>query len=157
MDINVKDNVITFTKTLKAPQKLAFSMFKNPHITRWWGSPGMPIDISEQDFRPGGTWHFRMSGPDGAESWSKVLYDEIDEPNKIVWRDYFSDADGNLDKTKPSSISTITLTPDGDNTILTIRGEYESAEILNGLVAMGFTKAVEGASEQLDKILEELQ
>lgn len=157
MQIEQKGGTITLSKVFDAPKELVFSMFKNPHIKEWWGPSTWPVSVSEQDFRPGGSWLYNMVGPDGTESWGKVLYEEIDEPNKIVYRDYFSDADGKVDETLPAGLVTITFEESGGQTTLTSRGDYQSPEDVKRLVEMGMIEGVKETWDQLEQLLAKKQ
>jgi uncharacterized protein YndB with AHSA1/START domain len=157
MNIEQKENILTLTKTFKAPKKLVFSMFQSPNIEKWWGPSTWPVKESEMDFKPGGAWHYCMAGPDGAESWGKAIYEEIDEPNKIVFRDYFSDAEGNINESLPSGVMTLLFNEENGETTLTTHAEYESPEAVQKLVDMGMVEGVKETWTQLEKLLAEEQ
>lgn len=157
MQIEQKGSTITLSKVFDAPKELVFSMFKNPYVQQWWGPSAWPVSVSEQDFRPGGSWLYNMVGPDGTESWGKALYDEIDEPNKIVYRDYFSNADGEIDKTLPTGTVTMTFEEDDGQTTVTSHGDYGSSEDVQKLVEMGMIEGVKETWGQLEQLLADSQ
>src|SRR5690606_1009281 len=74
-------------------------------LKQWFGPEGWPLTVSNGDFRAGGTWHYCMSGPDGEEAWGIAIYEEVVEPERLVYRDAFSDADRNV--VPPESTVTI--------------------------------------------------
>ena len=157
MEVQEQDNVITLTKTFKAPKELVFLMFKNPHIQQWWGPTTYPVKVSNQDFTVGGSWHYCMVGPEGQEAWGKAFYDEIDEPNKLVFRDYFSNAEGAIDESLPSGQSTVTFDEANGHTTLTLRGEYQSSEEVKKLIEMGMVEGFKDTLTQLEALLEKAQ
>lgn len=157
MKIEQQDSTITLSKVYQAPRELVFQMFQNPHIKQWWGPTHWPVEVSDQDFRVGGSWHYNMVGPDGTKSWGKALYDEIDAPNMIVYRDYFSDADGNINESLPGGKTTVTFADQDGGTLLTMRGEYQSPEDIKKLTEMGMIEGVKDTWNQLEKLLEQAQ
>ena len=66
------------------------------------------MPVCNVDFRIGGVWHYCMKCKDenqgefyGMESWGKAIYSKIRGQEKIVYTDYFSDSDGNIEETMP--------------------------------------------------------
>jgi len=59
---------------------------------------GFTTPVCKIDLRPGGVFHNCMRSPEGRDFWSKGVYREIVEPERIVCTDFFSDAEGNLVK-----------------------------------------------------------
>lgn len=157
MEVQEQDNVITLTKTFKAPKELVFSMFQNPDVQQWWGPITYPVKVSNQDFTVGGSWHYCMVGPDGEEAWGKAFYEEIDEPNKIVLRDYFSNAEGEVDESLPSGLSTIIFDEQNGETTLTLRGEYQSSDEVKKLIEMGMVEGFRDTLQQLEMLLAKAQ
>ena len=80
------------------------------------------------------------------------MYKEIVPPERIVWVDTFSDADGNESDFTPPMLTTFNFIDLGDKTKLSATSEFASAEHLEKVAEMGM---VAGLSESLDK-LEEL-
>lgn len=157
MNIEEKGNEITITRTYDAPKTLVFSMFQNPYITKWWGPQHWPVTVSNMDFRPGGTWHYNMAGPKGEEAWGIATYEEIDEPDKIVFRDAFSDAEGNINEELPQSRTVLTFDEVDGKTTLTLHGVFESPEQRQKVVEMGMLEGMKDTWNQLDDLLRELQ
>ena len=154
MKVERTETTLTFTKVFNAPKELVFSMFQNPNVAEWWGPETYPVGTSDQDFKVGGTWHYSMVGPENHEVWGKIIYEEIDDPNRIVVRDYFSDADGNIDETLPATKSVISFIEVDDETTLTMSGEYESAEDIQKVVEMGMIEGIEDTWDQLEALVE---
>ena len=140
-------------------RELVFQMFKEPeHLKRWWGPRGWETPVCTIDFRPGGVWHFCMKCEDetqgdfyGMESWGKAVYKEIIEPEKIVYTDYFSDEEGNVNTSMPASEITMDFIDLGEQTKLVSRTEYESAESLKNVMDMGM---LQGITETWDRLNE---
>lgn len=155
-DLHVEktDNKITLSKEFDAPKELVFEMFKNPeHLEKWWGPETWPATIKSFDFRPGGVWHYYMTGPDGTQAWGKATFEEIDEPNLISYIDAFSDEGGNVDPKLPVGKATITFEEKDGKTLLTSVGEYGSADEIQKLVEMGMVEGVTDTWNQLERLL----
>ncbi len=149
---------ITISRVYDAPKALVFSMFKEPeHVAKWWGPSSWPVDVCDIDFRPGGVWHYNMVGPNGEKAWGKAVYQEIDEPNKIVFRDAFSDEAGNENNDLPTGISTVTFEEQDGKTTLTLHGEYKTVEEREKIVAMGMLEGMKETWGLLDDLLKTVQ
>ncbi|MBM7553200.1 SRPBCC domain-containing protein [Thalassobacillus pellis] len=157
----VDGHVLILERNFNAPRDLVFKMFKEPdHLKHWWGPNGWELPVCHVDFRPGGTWHYCMKCMDqnqgeyyGMESWGKVIYREIIEPEMIAYTDYFSDADGNIDETMPSSENSLEFIDMNGKTKLVNRTEYESVEALHKVMDMGM---LQGITETWNRLEEHL-
>jgi uncharacterized protein YndB with AHSA1/START domain len=156
------DRVLVLERTFKAPRNLVFKMFtESEHLKHWWGPKGWELPVSKMDFRPGGEWLYCMKCVDknqgqyfGMESWGKAVYQQIIEPEKIVYVDYFSDAEGNENKDMPSTTVTMEFIDLNGTTKLVSRGEYASPEALKTVMDMGM---MEGISQTWDRLEEHLK
>lgn len=155
------DRVLVLERVFDAPRELVFAMFKEPeHLSHWWGPRGWALPVCNMDFRPGGVWHYCMkcTGQSqgelyGMESWGKGVYKEIVEPEKIIYTDYFSDAEGNVNDTMPSTEVTMEFIDLGGKTKLVSRSEYVSAESLKNVMDMG---VLAGITQTWDRLEERL-
>lgn len=164
MHSRVEANDLVLERIFRAPRELVFEAFsKAEHLKRWWGPEGWPLTHCEIDFRPGGVWHFCMSCTDenqpyfGQESWGKAIYHEIDSPERIVYTDYFSDAEGNINESMPGCTVTLTFIDLGERMRLVSRGRYGTAEALQQVIDMGMLEGVSQTWDQLSGLLEQLQ
>lgn len=156
------DRVLVLERVFDAPRELVFQMFKEPeHLRHWWGPNGWDLPVCHVDFKPGGTWHYCMKCEDpnqgdlyGAESWGKAVYKEIIEPEMIMYTDYFSDADGNVDENLPSTEVTLEFIDLAGKTNLINRSEYVSAEALKQVTDMGM---LEGIAQTWNRLAERLK
>ncbi|MEX0930018.1 MAG: SRPBCC domain-containing protein [Balneolales bacterium] len=149
------DRELIITRIFDAPRKLVFETYSDcKHLMNWWGPRTWPLSYCKMDFRVGGEWHFCMSGPnEGDESWGKGIYKEIVEPERIVYTDYFSDKDGNINEELPSTLSTVELTEQEGKTKMTVRALYPKPADLKTVLDMGM---VGGMTETLDRLEEHL-
>ncbi|MDN8590377.1 SRPBCC domain-containing protein [Paenibacillus sp. 11B] len=155
------EKVLVLERVFDAPRELVFSMFKeSEHLRQWWGPRGWTIPVCNVDFRPGGAWHYCMKCEDtnqgdfyGMESWGKAVYKEIVEPERIVYTDFFSDAEGNTDESLPTTEVTMQFIDLGGKTKIVNRSEYVSAEALQTVMDMGM---LQGITETWDRLAERL-
>ncbi|QWH18261.1 SRPBCC domain-containing protein [Bacillus mycoides] len=152
------DRVLVLERVFDAPRDLVFSMFKEPeHLKHWWGPRGWEITACTVDFRPGGVWHYCMKCVNqnleqffGMESWGKAVYKELIESEKIVYTDYFSDVEGNVNDSMPSTEMTLEC----GKTKLINRAEYVNKEALKSVMDMGM---LQGITETWDRLNERLE
>jgi uncharacterized protein YndB with AHSA1/START domain len=119
---------LVILRQFNAPRKLVFKAFADAEaLKQWWGPKGAEIEISKLDFKPGGIFHYSMKSPMG-EMWGKFNYLEINEPEKIVFTNSFSDKDANTVRAPFSNdfpmeiMNSITLTEHEGKTTLLIKG-----------------------------------
>lgn len=162
MTLKVEGQELILERVFNAPRELVFKAFSEAeHLKHWWGPRGWELTVCNVDFRPGGIWHYCMKCMDenqgdfyGFESWGKAVYEEIVEPEKIVYVDYFSDAEGNAAEGMPSSQITMTFEKHEGKTKLVSRAQYASAEALKSVMEMGMEQ---GITETWDRLAEHLQ
>ncbi|OAS15762.1 SRPBCC domain-containing protein [Paenibacillus oryzisoli] len=157
----IEDKVLILEREFNAPRELVFQAFTQAeHLKHWWGPRGWTLPVCHVDFRVGGVWHYCMKCEDknqgdfyGMESWGKAVYNEIVVPEKIVYVDYFSDAEGNEAANMPSTRVTLTFLETETGTKVINRGEYTSAESLQQVLDMGM---MEGITDTWDRLSEHL-
>jgi len=87
------------TRSYEAPRALVWRAFADGEaLAQWWGPRGFTMTVLGFEFRPGGTFHYRMDGPNGFTMWARFTYREIAEPERIVFVNSFSDAAGSLSR-----------------------------------------------------------
>jgi uncharacterized protein YndB with AHSA1/START domain len=161
----VEDKVLILEREFNAPRELVFQAFTQAeHLKHWWGPRGWALPVCHVDFRVGGVWHYCMKCEDknqgdyyGMESWGKAVYSEIVVPEKIVYVDFFSDAEGNEAENMPSTRVTLTFIETETGTKLINRGEYASAESLQQVLDMGMMEGITDTWNRLGEHLESIQ
>lgn len=159
------EKVLVLERIFDAPRDLVFRVFSEAeHLKRWWGPKGWELPVCNVDFRPGGVWHYCMKCVDknqgdfyGMESWGKGVYQEIVAPESIVYNDYFSDAEGNINESLPSTLVRLEFIDLGGKTKLVNRAEYVSAEALKTVMDMGMLQGITETWNRLGELLESLQ
>lgn len=161
----IEGNVLILEREFNAPRVLVFQAFtKAEHLKQWWGPRGWTLPVCHVDFREGGVWHYCMKCEDknqgdfyGMESWGKAAYREIVVPEKIVYVDYFSDAEGNVAEDMPQTLVTLTFIETVNGTRVINRGEYATAEGLKQVMDMGMMQGITDTWNRLVEHLESIQ
>ena len=115
-------------RTFDAPRDLVFKAWTEPErMKHWWGPKGFTSPACKLDLRPGGMMHYCMRSPDGREMWGKFAYREVVVPERLVYINSFSDAEGGLTRHPMSPtwplelLTTATFEEHSGKTTLTIR------------------------------------
>lgn len=154
--------VLILEREFDAPQQLVFEAFTEcRHLKHWWGPRGFELTHCDMDLRPGGSWHYCMTGVgdnlgeyQGMESWGKAIFSEINAPVRLDYTDYFSDAEGTLNDSMPASKISVEFKAAGGRTTVINRAEYVSAEALQQVLDMGM---LQGITETWDRLEEHLE
>ncbi|WP_223070436.1 SRPBCC domain-containing protein [Paenibacillus caui] len=162
MIIKVEGQEFIMERIFDAPKELVFKAFTEAeHLKQWWGPRGWTLSACNIDFREGGVWHYCMKCVDqnqgdfyGMESWGKAVYEQIVKGEKIVYIDYFSDAEGNEAEGMPATEVTLQFEEHEGKTKVLSRSKFESAEALKTVLDMGMEQ---GISETWDRLAEHLQ
>ena len=125
------------TRVFDAPRTLVFRAFSDcADLVHWWGPKGWTLPVCEMDFRTGGTWNYCMQSPEGEKSCGASTYREIVEPERIVYTDAFTDADGAPIADTPEMVVTVTFADVDGRTTLASIVRFATAKDLD--VAAGF-------------------
>ena len=125
------------SRQLAAPRDLVFKVFsQTEHLARWWGPAGLEWVKGDMNFRSGGRFHYCMRVPNGPEMWGLFLYEEIAAPERAVFINGFSNAEGEFVRhpmapTWPLQVrNLLTLEEKDGGTLLTLRGSPHNASVL---------------------------
>ncbi|SDN42385.1 Uncharacterized conserved protein YndB, AHSA1/START domain [Paenibacillus sp. yr247] len=164
---NANQPELVFNRIFNAPRELVFKAWTEPeHLTHWWGPKGLTLRVASLDLRPGGVFLYSMKTPDGHEMWGKFVYGEITPPEKLVFTNSFSDAEGNTIRAPFSPVfpleirNTLTFEEQDGKTVLTMRGgpvnptDEESAFFVSMTESM--QQGFGGTFSQLDEYLAKL-
>jgi uncharacterized protein YndB with AHSA1/START domain len=148
------ENTILLTRTFNAPRELVWKAWTTPELlARWWGPHGWSLSTNNMDFRPGGAWEYCMSGPNGEPSCGKAVYQEIVVPERIVYRDYFSDADGNPIEGMPETEVTLEFVEANGQTKLVSTTLCATPEDRDKLLSFGLEEGIMETWSRLDDLL----
>lgn len=151
------DRELVLTRRFAAPRRLVWLAYSDcEHLAHWWGPAGWELTHCQLDFRPGGTWHYCMSGEyegNTMESWGLATYQEIEAPQRLVYADAFSDKEGNVNEAMPQMIITTTLTEEDGATLLTSSTLFASTEARQQVIDMGMEAGISQTWDRLDGYL----
>lgn len=127
---------LVITRVFDAPRDVVFAAWTEAdQLAEWWGPKGFTWVSGTLDLRPGGAFHYCMKSPAGDEMWGKFVYDEVVPPERLVFRNGFSNEAGEIVRAPFSSTfpmqfrNVLTFEANGDTTTLVMRGApYEATE-----------------------------
>jgi uncharacterized protein YndB with AHSA1/START domain len=148
------DREMLVTRTFDAPRDLVWQMWtKAEHLQHWWGPDGWSLPVCEIDFRPGGSWFYCMAGPDDMQSCGKATYLEIQAPERLVYEDAFTDAEGNPMADMPVAHIILEFVADGDKTTVLNTVRYPTREARDQVLAMGVQAGIDQTWNRLEAYL----
>ena len=149
---------MTLVADFPAPVERLWDAFADPRkLERFWGPPGYPATFGSYDLRPGGIAHYWMTSPEGQRFHGRWDFDEVEQPHRIVARDAFADADGNVDTSVPTGVMTLTFESTATGSRVTVASASPTAEALEQVIAMGQVEGMTQAFAQLDTVLADLR
>ncbi|WP_282155855.1 SRPBCC domain-containing protein [Cytobacillus gottheilii] len=165
MKSKAEGNVLVLEREFNASKSVLFKAFsEEEHLKKWWGPRGWMLTLCDLDFKVNGVWHYCMKCVDeeqgeffGFESWGKGVYQEIIEDEKIVYIDYFSDAEGNEAEGMPSTLCTLLFEEIDGKTKLVSTSEYASSEALNSVLEMGVEDGMKETWDRLEEYLDSIK
>ena len=83
--------MLIISKEFNATPKQVFNAWsKAESIVAWWGPEGFTTEVKTFDFKPGGTFHYVIKDGKGMDMWGLFSYQEIREPNHLIFINSFS-------------------------------------------------------------------
>jgi uncharacterized protein YndB with AHSA1/START domain len=130
LDLTSDPRSIIGVREFDAPRDLVFLAWTDPkHLAQWWGPNGFTTTTMSFDLRPGGVWRFVMHGPDGRDYQSRITFEEVVRPERIVYRH------GGAVDAEPVQFKTAVVFEDlGRRTRIVWRGDFASADERNRLI-----------------------
>lgn len=142
------DREIHVERVFDAPRDRVFAAFTDPKlIPEWWG-PTTVVD--QMDVRPGGSWRFVASNPDGSEKAFRGTYRDVTPPERIVQT---FEMEGPW---ASSHLETITFEDLGDRTKLTTTLLFDTTEERDGVLEYGGEAGMNESYARLDELLARL-
>jgi uncharacterized protein YndB with AHSA1/START domain len=138
---------LVMTRTFDAPRELVFKAWTDPkQVQQWWGPHGFTNPRCEVDARPGGAIRIDMRGPDGMVYPMKAAFEEVREPERLVFVTSALDDKGN---SMFDVRNTVTLVERRGKTELTLQAQV----IRSTAVAPQYLKGMEvGWSQSLERL-----
>src|SRR5712691_2014321 len=146
-----EERELVLTRVFDAPRDLVFKAWTDPNcVAMWWGPHRFTNPVCELDPRPGGAILIHMRGPDGTVYPMTGVYQEIVEPERIVFTSAALDANGNP---MFEVLTTLTFAEQGEKTKQILRARVikrspQAAPYLAGM-EQGWTQSLERLSSYL--------
>jgi len=118
---------LLITRIFDAPRSLVFRAWIEPsRAGQWWGPQGFTVISIAMDVRPGGAWRKCIRSPEGTEFWRSGVYQEVVEPERLVFTYVSDDPQGTQGH---ETLVTVIFGDLGEKTLMTFRqAEFESRE-----------------------------
>ena len=82
-------------RVFDAPREMVWRAWTDPEILHRWYGPNIETIIHEFELKPGGAWLKEMK-MGGNSHFSKMVFQEVTQPEKLVWLHFSStDSDWN--------------------------------------------------------------
>jgi uncharacterized protein YndB with AHSA1/START domain len=149
-----EEQELVLTRVFDAPRELVFKAWTDPkRVAQWWRPRGFTNPVCELDVRPGGAIRIHMRGPDGTVYPMTGVYQEVVEPERIVFTSAALDAEGNA---LFELLTTVTFAEQAGKTKQILRARVikrtaQAAQYLKGMEA-GWTQSLEYLAECLAKM-----
>lgn len=81
------DREMLYTRIFDAPRALVWKAWTDPEkLAKWYGPDGFSITTHAMQFQVGKFWEYTMHGPDGTDYKNTIVYLEIKEPERMVYK-----------------------------------------------------------------------
>lgn len=158
---DLEANTLTIERVFDAPKSKVWHAFSEKEwFTAWWGPEGWETTVKEFEFKTGGRNHYCMKCVDenqgewfGQESWGLMEYGHIDEPSRLTYKDYFSNAEGTIQENMPGLEIEVELVEVDGKTNLITRCIAKSNEDIEKLLSMGMVEGFSSSGNKLERLL----
>jgi len=151
-DVETTETSLAVRRTFDAPVERVWAAWTDPaQVEQWWGPDGFRTTVHEMDIRPGGLWRIAMQGPGGIEYGDAIVYDEVVEPERLV---YTHGPDEAHDLGSFQETVTFEASQGGGGTDLTSRMRFGSPAERERQEEFG---AVDGVTQTLEHLADHLR
>ena len=148
-----EERELVLTRVFDAPRELVFKAWTDPKcVAVWWGPHGFANPVCELDLRPGGAILIHMRGRNGVVYPMTGVYQEVVEPERLVFTSAALDDKGNP---MFEVLTTVTFAEQGGKTKQILRARVikttaQAAPYIAGM-EQGWTQSLERLAESLAK------
>ena len=151
-------------RVFDAPRDLVWKAYTEAErLMQWWGPKGVTMRVATMDLRPGGRFHYCYVMPNGNEMWGIFVYREIIAPQRLVFTNSFSDAEGAIVRAPFSAdwplelLNTWTFTEQAGKTTITMRAvPINATEVERKTFEGAFASLEQGSKGTFDQLAEYL-
>lgn len=150
-----RDNkCIVVDREFAAPLETVWAAWtQHPILDQWWAPKPYRTRTSVMDFREGGHWLYAMVGPDQSEQFCRADYNMIVPMKQFSYVDAFCDENGIPSAEFPGMRWTNSFVQKGGHTFVSIHIQFESVDVLEKIIEMGFREGFTAGMENLDEVL----
>jgi len=145
---------IIITRTFDAPREKVWKAWTSPELLMQWQGPrGYETEIETYDMRPGGSYRYIQTDPDGnSYSFRGVIHGMYGQEKIVQTFEYEG-----LPEPGHVAMDTLILTETEDGkTKATVYSVFQTPEDRDGMVQSGMEKGVVEGYERLDELLEKV-
>jgi uncharacterized protein YndB with AHSA1/START domain len=143
---------IIIAREFSAPRGLVFRTHTEPDLlVRWLGPRDLTTTIDRFEVHNGGTWRYVQRDPDGNQYGFHGVFHGDPSPDAIVQTFEFEGAPGHV------CLQTVTLTEQGDGTLMRAVLAFQSVADRDQMVASGMERGTHDSGDRLDELLAKLQ
>lgn len=158
--VDKENNQIRVAKTFDAGLPMTWDAWTKPeYLDQWWAPRPYRVETKSMDFRPGGRWFYAMISPEDQRHWCVADYKSIKNLMQFTYLDSFADENGVLVPAFGSTHWTVdfSATNGSETTQVNILLQYESLEIMEKIIEVGFREGFSAAIGNLDELLSALK
>ena len=149
---------MTLVGDFPVPVERLWAAFIDPRqLERFWGPPGYPATFDRYEPQPGGVATYWMTSPEGERFHGRWDFEQVEAPRRLVVRDSFADARGEIDPSIPSGRMTLEFESTADGSRFTVVSASPTPEALEQVLAMGQVEGMTQSFGQLDIVLADLR
>ena len=146
------DTQIRIRREFDAPCHLIYRAWTTPDLIRlWWAGDHGEVTSAEVDLRVGGRWRNVMRARQGFEVAFHGEYREVVPDARIVSTEVYEGFP------EAEAVSTLTLTRQGDGTLLEILIQHTSPAHRDAHIQSGMEAGLQEALQDLDQLTASLQ
>ncbi|WP_225414418.1 SRPBCC family protein [Stigmatella hybrida] len=147
---STSDREIVVSRPINAPRELVFDAWTNPaHVAQWWGPNGFSTQVHEMNVKPGGTWRFLLTGPDGTKFPNRITYREVVRPERLAYQH-----DSDVDEDPKAFDVTVTFEAQGQKTLITMHSVFLTAQACQRVKSFGAAELGQQTLAKLDAFVQ---
>lgn len=145
------EHEIVTTRVFEAPRSLVWAVWTQPeHLPHWMlGPDGWSMTACDTDVRPGGAWHYEWSHRDGGAMQMDGVYQEVDEPARMVSTE-------NWGGEWAETLNTVELAEQDGRTTVTLTVRYPSKDARDAALQTGMTDGMAISYDRAEQYLRTL-
>lgn len=153
-DVQKDARAITIERSFSAPLNAVWAAWTEAEkLCKWWAPKPYECVIKSLDFREGGRWSYYMQGPEGDRHYCFFDYTSVMPKASFAGTDGFCDEQGKIKPDMPRMNWECHFSDSDGATLVRSRINFDSAEDLEKIIAMGFKEGFAQGLDQLDELL----